>query len=106
MPAPHWFAAVPGCSQVVVPPAATFQPWLERIVAAAAVENGYGFVDALTLTSGLGGDTGIGPYVGIAVSCRKAWIQPCWSIRCWNAWRKYSCLKIGPTFGLFRLSGK
>ena len=61
IPAPHSFAAVPGCSQVVVPFGATFQPWLERIVAAACVENAYGFVDALTLASGLSGDTGTGP---------------------------------------------
>ena len=35
MPAPHSLAAVPGFWQVVVPPGATFHPWLESSWAAA-----------------------------------------------------------------------
>src|SRR5512142_3270644 len=57
MPAPHSLAAVPGFWQVVVPPGATFQPWLESNWAAALVENGNGLLATSTLSSGLGGDT-------------------------------------------------
>src|SRR5581483_11197687 len=103
IPVPHRL----GFWHVVVPPGATFQPWLARICLAVETENVHGLNErAEALTSGLGGETGTGPHVGMAVLFRYALIHPCWSSRCWNAWRKYIWLKIGPTVGLCRLSGK
>src|SRR5579872_4711568 len=91
IPAPHRLGFV----QVVFPPGTTFQPWLVSSDCAVEGENEHGPSPiADVLTSGLGGDSGIGPQVGSAVSYRKAWIQPCWSIRCWNAFRKYGCRKM------------
>ena len=41
-------------------------------------ENEHGLNEiADVLTSGLGGENGIGPHVGTAVLYRNAWIQPC-----------------------------
>src|ERR1039458_8187779 len=90
IPVPHRL----GFWQVVVPPGTTFQPWLDSSWLAVDGENAQGALPiAEVLTSGLGGASGIGPHVRSAVLYRNAWIQPCWSIRCWSALRKYGCLK-------------
>src|SRR3974390_2276426 len=84
-----------GFWQVVVPFGTTFQPWLESSCCAVEGENVHGANEMLLVsTSGVGGALGIGPQVGSAVLYRKAWIQPCWSIRCWSAFRKYVCRKM------------
>src|ERR1700756_4480608 len=88
MPVPHRL----GFEQVVVPPGTTFHPWLVSRDFAVEGENAHGVNGiAEVLTSGLGGENGIGPQVGFAVLYRNAWIQPFWSTRCWSAFRKYVC---------------
>ena len=90
IPVPHSVGFV----QVVVPFGTTFQPWLVSSCWPSTVENAHGLNGiAEVSTSGLGGANGIGPHVGSAVLYRNAWIQPCWSIRCWSAFRKYVCRK-------------
>ncbi len=85
IPVPHSPAPDPGFTHVVFPPAATFQPFWVSSCCAVDGENAHGLNEiAAVLTSGLGGDSGIGPQVGSAVLYRNAWIQPCWSIRCWK----------------------
>ena len=80
--------------QVVVPFGTTFQPWLVSSCCAVAGSNEHGLNEIADVsTSGLGGESGIGPQVGSAVLYRNAWIQPCWSTRCWSAFRKYVCRK-------------
>ncbi len=64
IPAPHRLGFV----QVVVPFGTTFQPWLVSSCCAVDGANAHGLNEmADVLTSGLGGENGMGPQVGIAV---------------------------------------
>src|SRR5262252_3306846 len=65
----------------------------------------YGEPFTYWLTYGLSGLIGTGPLVGQPYPLNRLLTNPFWSISICIAWRKYSCLKIGPTVGLAKLNG-